>query len=71
MRDPERSRSALHLFTVSWGGVRSLKNGWVQSPKLLASARVSGLMLPMMPLYKENPGLDNKKEPIWAKENTY
>ena len=71
MRGPESSRSALHLFTVSWGVVRSLKNGWVQSPKLLVSARVSVLMLPMMPLYKENPGLDNKQGPIWAKENTY
>lgn len=54
IRGPGSSRPALvYLFSASQGGLRSLKNGWIQSPKLPASARVSVLMLSTIPLDQE------------------
>lgn len=71
MRRPQNSRPAMHLFTAFQEGVWGLKNGWVQSPQLPASARVSVPVLLMMPLYKENSDLDTKQCPTGAKDKTF
>lgn len=58
IRGSGSSYPALHTLTAFPGGVSSKKNGWTQSPKLPASARISEFVERMNPHYRENSGLD-------------